>query len=87
MFKEERVEIDAQEKTVDIFREFLDLSMGLKLQKKSQFSISNDHFVKFKMFEILQSKTGPVEINSALIKRINTMSNQQSFFSMGQNQS
>ena len=53
MFKEERTEFDAQEKIVDIFREILDLSLGLQPQKKSQFSISNDHFVKFKLFEIL----------------------------------
>ena len=46
-------------------------------------SISNDHLIKFKVFEMMQSKNGgQIEINKSLIKRIQSISNQQTYFSM-----
>ena len=50
-------------------------------------SISNDHLIKFKVFEMMQSKTGgQIEINKSLIKRIQSISNQQTYFTMQGNQ-
>ena len=45
-------------------------------------SFSNDNFIKFKVFEMMQSKNGgQVEINKSLIKKIQSISNQQTYFS------
>lgn len=45
--------------------------------------MSNDHFIKFKVFEMMQSRNGgQIEINKSLIKRIQNISNQQSYFTM-----
>lgn len=45
--------------------------------------LQNDYFIKFKFFEVMKSKNGgAVEINKSLIKKIQNINNQQSYFSM-----
>lgn len=54
------------------------------LLKRSAWShLSNDLFIKFKVFEMMQSKNGgSIEINKSLIRKIQNISNQQTYFSM-----
>ena len=115
MFLEERQELEAQDKVVDIFREFLDIIQGTSLVSQQQmsgagmtggqkskpeggksklvkvapqFGISNDHLIRFKVFEMMQSRSGgSIEINQQLIKRINNMTNQPAYFAMQTSQS
>jgi hypothetical protein len=58
-------------------------TMNMSFQKSeilkipTSHSISNDHLIKFKVFEMMQSKNGgQIEINKSLIKRIQSISNQ-----------
>lgn len=55
-----------------------------KLLTRSLFShLSNEFFMKFKVFEMMQSKNGgSIEINKSLIKKIQNISNQQTYFSI-----
>ena len=57
--------------------------MTVSLKRTPWSYLQNDYFIKFKFFEVMKSKNGTaVEINKSLIKKIQNINNQQTYFTM-----